>query len=249
MMDNNDQILFYDIASAPPRATYAPNPWKTRYALNFKGANYKTEWVELPDVTRTRKDLGAAPCRFWADGEPFYTLPLVKNPANGEVVGDTFDIAIYLDKLYPEGPALIPPRSTAAFRAFNAQVDAVFTYTALLWCHGIPFNPATAEQSKAEFCRRAKVERWDQLELKGEAREKLLQESEAKLGELAKLFSHPQEPFLEGAEASYADIIIGGWLACMNRTLPEGEWEVIASWHEGRWGKLHSALQKLATIK
>lgn len=24
-------ILFWDIASGPPKCTYAPNPWKTRY--------------------------------------------------------------------------------------------------------------------------------------------------------------------------------------------------------------------------
>jgi hypothetical protein len=78
-------IRFFDIASAPPRRTYAPNPWKTRYvasphyhtlrcqafyyinnpsyAINAKAVPYTTEWVELPDIKCTRLKYGVAPVR------------------------------------------------------------------------------------------------------------------------------------------------------------------------------------------
>lgn len=190
------------------------------------------------------------PCRTHPDGEPFYTLPIIKDLSTGEFVGDTFDIAVHLDKQYPDRPRLIPPQSTAVFKAFNTQMDAIFTSTVLLWCQGMPFNPANAEEAKAEFCRRAKAERFEQLTIEGEARQKLLEDSEAKLGELAAIFRDPNGPFLEADGPTYADIIIGAWVATMNRTLPEEDWKKVASWHDGRWGKLHEALQnKYAEIK
>lgn len=28
------------------------NPWKTRFLLNYKNLNYKTEWTEYPDLRK-----------------------------------------------------------------------------------------------------------------------------------------------------------------------------------------------------
>ncbi|KAJ7812985.1 hypothetical protein B0H14DRAFT_2523175 [Mycena olivaceomarginata] len=36
-------LVFYDIATHPQHTPYAPNPCKTRYALNFTKAPYRTE--------------------------------------------------------------------------------------------------------------------------------------------------------------------------------------------------------------
>ncbi|ETS86930.1 hypothetical protein PFICI_00758 [Pestalotiopsis fici W106-1] len=248
-MEGDKQIVFYDIASGPPRTCYAPNPWKTRYALNFKGVDYRTAWVEYPEVTRTRMELGVPPCRYHADGSPFYTLPVLRDPSTGALVGDTFDIAVYLDKQYPDRPTLIPPRSIAVFKAFNKQMDALFTSTVLLWCQGIPLNPETAEESKAEFVRRTNGTPYEEITVKGEARRQLLEQSKEKLAELAELFQHPEEPFMEGATATYADFIIGGWLTTMSITLPEGDWTEIKSWHDGRWARLYAGLRRYADVK
>jgi len=51
-MAPESQIIFYDIASDKPLRTFAPNPWKTRLALNFKGIPYRTEWVRIPYSTK-----------------------------------------------------------------------------------------------------------------------------------------------------------------------------------------------------
>ncbi|KAI0163517.1 hypothetical protein BJ166DRAFT_498153 [Pestalotiopsis sp. NC0098] len=249
-MAEDKQIVLYDIASAPPKTCYAPNPWKARYALNFKGVDYRTSWVEYLDVTRTRKELGVPPCRFHADGSPFYTLPVIQDHSNGgALVGDTFDIAVYLDKQYPDGPTLIPARSAAVFKAFNKQMDALFTSTVLLWCQGITFHPDQADEAKAQFSARAGGIPYEDITVRGEARTQLLEASKEKLGEVAELFRDPEQPFLEGAEATYADIIIGGWLTTMSINLPKDDWAEIKTWHDGRWGKLYSGLQKYAEVK
>jgi glutathione S-transferase len=219
-------ILFYDIASGPPVRPFAPNPWKTRYALNFKRANFVTEWVDLSEVTSTRKNLGANPVRFFGDGEPFYTLPVIKDISTNTIVGDSFDIAVYLDKTLPNGPLLFR-HSIGLYAAFNAHVDSIFPTAALLFSHGLPFNPQTAEQCKAEFCRRS-GKKWEELTVSGEERKKVF-------------FRFSDGPFIGGEQADYADIIVGAWLMFLSHTVTE--WEEIRTWHDGLWGRLHDALK------
>ncbi|KAF3762227.1 hypothetical protein M406DRAFT_92610 [Cryphonectria parasitica EP155] len=248
-------LTFYDIASGPPTRTYAPNPWKTRYALNFKhrhnGVEYKTEWVDLPEVTEVRKSLGAAPVRkHWIDDGDFYTLPVVVDHATDKTVGDSFDIAVYLDRQYPSRdgePVLFPPSTVALQRAFNTYIDKVFTDHVVLGSQSMPFNPETAAISKAEFCRRAGRTSWDELCVEGEARAAVLKSFETTMREVAKLYVRRDEgPFLEGAVPMYADFIVGGWLAMFKEVLPE--WQELKGWHDGLWGAVHDALNEYAEI-
>ncbi|KAJ7037163.1 hypothetical protein C8F04DRAFT_1180879 [Mycena alexandri] len=235
-MDPSKPIIFYDIASGPPVTSYAINPWKTRYALNFKGVHYKTEWVELPQVASHR------------DGTPFYTLPIIQDPSTGKIVGDSFEIAQYLDAVYLDGPRLIPASTTALHRAFNTHVDKIFTDGIVILCgHGLPFNPQTAEQSKAEFVRLAGVSSWDDLTLRGAERTAKLAEFKDALGALAKCYVDEYEPFLEGKQVSYADIIVGGWLQFLKVTLEE--WKEVRTWHGSRWERVLQALDKYADVK
>ncbi|KAL0572168.1 hypothetical protein V5O48_009796 [Marasmius crinis-equi] len=252
-MEPSKPILFYDIASAPPVRPFAPNPWKTRYALNFKNVHYQTEWVELPDVTSVRQRLGAAPVRKFTDGSDFYTLPVIKEQSTGEIVGDSFDIAVYLDQTYPDSglklfPGVKEGLGLGLYRGFNTFVDELFTRYIILFGHGIPFNPETAEISKAEFCRRAGGKKWEELGIEGEARTKKVEEFRFALESLAKLYrSNETGPFLEGREPSYADLIVGGWLRMMENTLRE--WEEMRTWHDGLWGKLRQGLLRFAEVK
>ena len=72
-MGSNPTITFYDVAFAPPytKNTSAPNPWKSRYALNFKDVPYSTQWVQMPDISKTRQGLGIPACRKLQDGTDY----------------------------------------------------------------------------------------------------------------------------------------------------------------------------------
>lgn len=220
-----------------------------RYALNFKGVQYQTEWVELPDVTDVRKRLGPPPNRVHRDGSSFHTLPIIRDLSTGKIVGDSFEIALYLDKAYPDAPMLIPPSTIGLHAAFNTQVDAVFTQHVLLCTQGMPFNPRTADISKKTFCWRAGRQKWEELTVEGEDRVRMLEAFKDALGSLAKAYKHGDGPFLEGENASYADIIVGAWLMFMKTTLREKEWDNLQMWQDGMWGKIHKALGKYAEVK
>lgn len=269
-------IVLYDIGHSPPVAEscFSPNPWKSRFALNFKGVPYSTTWVAMPDISKVRHGLGEPACRKFADGTEFNTLPVIQDTATGATVGDSLDIAVYLQRTYPESgagdlfpaqaldytfvqsSALLIPLSKRAdggfpeYARFNANIDAAFSAHVPLMVGGMPFDPVTAEETKAEFVRRAGVSSWDDFTLTSEAREKLTESFRAMLGDLAKPFlQNTDGPFLLGQQASYADLIVGAWLRMAQVTLPKPEWEEARRWHGGVFGQLHDALDAYAEVK
>lgn len=218
-MTNHPPLTFYDIAMRPPveKTCSAPNPWKARLALNFKNAAYKTNWVHLPDIASTRRSLNVPAGRKFADGSDFYTLPILHDAATDTKIGDSFDIAVYLQERDPDNggdlfPALkenekldfecgahsmIPlsditecgkGKKYIEYANFNTHVDAAFTAHVQLMVHGLEFPDETAEQSKAEFCRRAGVNSWEFFGVEGEERVKLKESLKGMLGDLGRLF-------------------------------------------------------------
>lgn len=268
-------ITFYDIATKPPvqKTCFAANPWKARQALNFKNLPYTTTWVPLPDVAKVRRSLNVPACRKFADGTDFFTLPIIHDPTTGSLVGDSFDIALHLQKNYPASGAgdLFPPQTLdyvfaqdsiliplsecdgseyPEYARFNVNVDAAFSAHTQLVLQGMPLDPATEERDKAEFVRRAGVSSWEDFALVGEAREKTLSSFRDTLGGLARLFERDTSgPFLLGTRASYADMIVGAWLRMMQVSLPESEWEQVRGWHGGIYGRLYDALEAYREVK
>ena len=87
------------------------------------------------------------------------------------------------------------------------------------------------------------------MAVRGEERTKILESFRSALDVLAKAYRHSEGPFLEGNTASYADLIVGSWLAFFKVTVDAKEWEEIQTWHDGLWGQLHQALGKYAEVK
>lgn len=243
-------------------------------ALNFKGVPYSTTWVPLPDVAKVRSSLKIPACRKFADGTDFFTLPIIEDPNTNSSAGDSFDIAVHLQQAYPDSGAgdLFPPNKIEyvfnppnpimiplseipdspfpEYAKFNVNVDAAFTCHVQLGIREFPFDPATAEISKAEMARRGGVKSWDDYAIEGEPREKLKESFRQTLGDLGQLFlNDPSGPFIFGTRASYADLIVGGWLHNMRATLPESEWEEIRSWHDGLFGRIYDALEVFSEVK
>ncbi|KAK4221062.1 hypothetical protein QBC38DRAFT_149435 [Podospora fimiseda] len=270
---DSPRLTYYDIAFAKPREqnTAAPNPWKGRYALNFKSIPYKTQWIQMPDIAKTRQSLNLPAGRKFADGTDFYTLPILKDNVTGAVIGDSLDIANYLQVTFPDSGAgdlfpaqdlnfvcpgaveILVPLSKREddsvhpdYALFNTNVDWAFTLHCQLTTKGMKWDPEVREQVEKEFARRAGLEKFEDMYIEGkEERRKLLDSLEKTLEALAEMYKRDESgPFLLGERASFADIIVGGWLRMYSKTLEEGEWEQIAGWYGGVFGKLHGALQE-----
>ncbi|KAL2062176.1 hypothetical protein VTL71DRAFT_6442 [Oculimacula yallundae] len=272
-MGGSDPLLLYDISSPLKPRSYAPNPSKARLALSFKGVPFSTSWIDIVDIPHVRKELNCPATRSFDDGSDFYTLPMLRESTTGRIVGDSFDIANYLEEAFPDqGGCLFPSNSTrtgldyespskdTAFFApltsnegsknrdyakFNMHVDATFSAFVVLVAQYLPFNPETAEAAKALFIKRAHLSSWDVLSIQGEPREQLRMAFKLALTSLAQLFQvHEAGPYLEGVHANYADLIVGGWLNMLSATMPENEWNEFRTWHDGVFARLHDALQE-----
>ncbi|KAF2688249.1 hypothetical protein K458DRAFT_415278 [Lentithecium fluviatile CBS 122367] len=272
MTDSNPLIL-YDISSPIQPRPYAPNPSKARFALSFKRVPFKTTWVDILDIPDVRKGVGCPAVRKLDDGSDFYTLPMLRDPTSGRILGDTFDIANYLEDMFPDsGGRLFPPDSTRtglnyesphkdtvfiapltshqegskneAYARFNMHVDATFTAHVMLVAQFTPFNANTADAVRALFMKRAHLSSWDDICILGEAREQLKAAFKEALTLLAQLFMvHETGPYLEGKQPTYADMIVGGWLNYLSALIPEEEWKDFRTWHSGVFARLHDALQ------
>ncbi|QDS68902.1 hypothetical protein FKW77_007958 [Venturia effusa] len=272
-MTDSNPLVFYDISSPKEPRSYAPNPSKSRLALGFKRVPFKTNFVDIADISEVRRGLNCPAVRKLDDGSDYYTLPMLQDPSSGKIVGDSFDIANFLDDTYPNsGGYLFPPNSTrtgldyespnkdTAFFApltsnegsknkeyaqFNLHVDATFSAHIVLYAYFLPFNPDTADAAKALMLKRAHMNSWEDLNIQGEAREGLKAGFKEALTSLAQLFMiHETGPYLEGAQANYADLIVGGWLNMLSIIIPGDEWQDFRTWHNGVFARLHDALQE-----
>lgn len=269
----SDTLILYDISSPRQPRSYAPNPSKARLALSFIGVAFKTTWVDIINVADTRRELDCPATRKLDDGSDFYTLPMLRDPASGKVIGDSFDIANYLDDTYPDlGGRLFPANTTRtgldyesphkdtaffapittntgskneAYARFNLHVDATFSANLTLYGYYLPFNPETAEAAKALISRRAHLSSWEDINIQGEAREPFKAAVKENLASLAELFTiNEGGPYLEGKEPTYADLIVGGWLNMLSIIMPADEWRDFRSWYGGALARLHDALQE-----
>jgi glutathione S-transferase len=272
-MTDSNPLIFYDISSPIQPRSYAPNPSKARLALSFKRAPFKTNFVEIIDIADVRKKLNCAAVRKLDDGSDFYTLPLLQDPASDKVIGDSFYIATYLEEKFPNsGGCLFPKETTGTgldyespnkdtvfmaplsnlekpkhkeYAEFNVSVDATFSTYVVLVAEFMPFNPATEEATRTHFVKRARLNSWDDLSMKGEARKELMGAFNVALASLAEYFKvNDSGPYLEGKEANYADLIVGGWLNMMSECMPAEEWKEFKTWHDGVFGRLHDALHE-----
>ncbi|KAF2997325.1 hypothetical protein E8E13_002680 [Curvularia kusanoi] len=271
-MTESNPLIFYDISSPHEPRSYAPNPSKSRLALSFKRVPFKTTFVEIIDIKKVRKSLQCPATRSFDDGSDFYTLPMLQDPT-GKTIGDSFDIANYLEDTYPgSGGCLFPVNSTHTgldyespqkdqtiliplttnkgaknepYARFNWHVDATFTAHVGLVAYYMPFNPDTAEATKEHFLKRANMQSWEQFSIQGEMREQIKASFKDSLTSLAQLFTvHEDGPYLEGKEANYADLIVGGWLNMFFECMPADEWKDFRTWHGGVFARLHDSLQE-----
>lgn len=207
-------------------------------------------------MASTREALGVPASRKFPNGSDFHTLPILYDGATEQYVGDSFDMALYLDDKYPDGPRLIPHGTAGVIKAWNDRVDQLFSCSVRLFVHGTPLNPDNADACRQIFVSRGqsfgppdkgRMMKWDDLTVRGEQRTEMLAELEAALGELVAYYSYEgRGPFLSGQQPTYADLIVGGWLGYAHETLPPGDLAQLQTWHDGRWGDMWRALAKYA---
>ncbi|KAF2142241.1 uncharacterized protein K452DRAFT_271090 [Aplosporella prunicola CBS 121167] len=197
------QLTLFDLPSKGRNAAWSYNPWKTRLALNYKNVDYKTEWLEYPDVAPTLKATGLAPNP--GDDDTPYTIPAVRLPS-GEVIMDSAKIAPKLEELYPE-PSL---HLDSGYSEKLAQIfpEAVGALRFVL----IPRVPGSLlNERSAEYFYRTRKENFgvplDVLE-KERGGEQAWEKAKAPLEKVAAMLKENDGPFFLGEQVCYADFVV-----------------------------------------
>ncbi|KAL1839244.1 hypothetical protein VTJ49DRAFT_1722 [Mycothermus thermophilus] len=216
-LNMSEPIILFDIPSREPRRCWTLNPWKTRMLLNFKGLDYRTEWLEYPEIhPRLEPHLPPNP---GPNAVP-YTIPTIRLPS-GEYVMDSRVIAERIEALYPTPSARLDsaalarlydlmPRLMAAIRPiFSVRVPKYILSEASqeYWYRtrgervGMPVEEFAAKNPEKEC--------WDR--------------ADEVVKEVTGMLTEGGGPFFLGEEVSYADFVWGGLLIFLKR---QGEEEV-----------------------
>ncbi|KAF8999578.1 hypothetical protein BDZ89DRAFT_1082707 [Hymenopellis radicata] len=249
-------ITFYDIPGSLPGGPYSPSPntWKIRYALNFKGLQYTTVWVEYPDIKPLYEKLGISAVLTRADGSPYYTLPLIRDASTDAIISDSLPIVEYLDKTYPDTPQLFPlgPDSYTLHAAFS---DAFMAKLGNLWQFTMPamhrvLNPASQTYFDTTKSVMFGTPTLNAADPKGAKRAEEWNKVKADFEGLAKWYREGQK-FVIGNKLSWADIVVGGFVLWTRTVLgaESSEWKAMSAWNGGRWAQLLKDLEPYEVVK
>ncbi|KAJ5308989.1 hypothetical protein N7508_004368 [Penicillium antarcticum] len=194
------QYTLYDLPSRAPCTTWTPNPWKTRLLFNLKGLDYRTEWVEYPDIKPTLENKVPANA-----GSTAYSIPTIESP-DGTCVMDSRKIVQYIEKQHPQPSMHLDssylPKVEEVWSAYMGDIlnDASleYWYTTREKFVGMPV---------------------DQLE-KEKGGELAWNEAEPALRSATALLKENEGPFFMGDTISYADLVWASVLLFSKRLGP-----------------------------
>ena len=203
-MNTQHEVALYELVLEDGRSA-SPYVWRIRYALAHKGIAFEARGLGFTDI----------PGQF---AGRFKTVPIL---AHGDtVLNESWQIAEYLDRAFPERPLFSSAAENATVRLAEACL-AADVLRRMFFIYVLDVHNAARPADRAYF--RTSREQW----LKGTTLEAFTAERATHLPKLraalAPLRSHLAEhPFLGGAGPNYADYIVLGyfhWVASV-ATLP-----------------------------
>lgn len=96
-------MILYELCAADERRVFSPHCWKARMALAHKGLPFELRPVPFSRIKEIGN--GFSP-----------TVPVLDD--NGRLVGDSWDIATYLEETYPNAPTLFGGEGGRAMAKF-----------------------------------------------------------------------------------------------------------------------------------
>lgn len=222
-------VKLYDLVGQDEKRPFSPHCWKVAFALSHKGVEFEcipTRFREIPSLEN-----GASK-----------TVPLIRD--GDEVVAESFRIALYLDKVYPDRPPLFHGQGTVPLTRFIER-----------WAHQTVYAQisrmilmdlfAILDEGDREYFRTTREARFKQkLEEVPANREERLPAFRASLDPLRSMVE--RQAFLAGDEPCFADYIIAGgfqWARVSSSFQLLEKDDPVAQWFE-RCLDLHGGLAR-----
>ncbi|ORY74329.1 glutathione S-transferase [Leucosporidium creatinivorum] len=113
-------IIFYDLVTRPGGPYWSPNTWKTRLSLLHKGVEFETR-----EVTFT--ELRALAPRWGVKRAIAPSIELT----DGTIISDSWKIAEWLEKTYPDRPSLFLPSSKTPVDGSSPEMQVARSYAVM----------------------------------------------------------------------------------------------------------------------
>lgn len=220
-------ILLYDLVGRDPTRPFSPHCWKTAFSLAHKGLDFEsipTPFTSVPTV----------------EGGVYRTVPVIRD--GQRVVGDSFDIALYLEEVYPDRPSLFGGEGGKAMARFVERWSQTTVHPWLGAAALMDIHDRLAPEDKAYF-RRSREQRF------GKPLEDVVAESvagleafRAKLEPLRSMLTY--QPFIGGTSPLFPDYIVAGafqWVRVISTVQPFATDDRVTAWFE-RVLDLHGGL-------
>jgi len=232
-MASQEQIILYDLPSRAPCKAWSLNPWKTRFLLNYKGLDYRTEWTEYPDL-KGKLEPHVAP----GQGPAPYTSPTVRLP-DGTFVMDSAVIRGEIETRYPNPPVHLDSPVLAKLEKIMTEI-----MPALAGVY-IPLVPVRLLNDASQPYWYETREKRVGMKLDQFAQEKGGQpawdNAKQYIDQVSTMLKEDSSgPFFLGKEISYADFVWGGFLVFLQR-IGNDVWESFQR-TAGENSDLHSKL-------
>jgi len=223
-------------------------PATVRFTLNYKVLPYRTEWVEFPEIESKCKEMSIAPTRTKPDGSPLYTLPAIWDPSTKTGVSESYRIAEYLDKTYPDTPRVLFDGIEEYIPAMAGSAGLPEFKSLVLFVSA--FVPSLLNPVSQEYYKRTREEwlgkKWEDILPTGKEREEAWGQVKKGFGIVDKLLQKNGGPFARGEQISFVDLSLGGMFYGFKVIWGEDNelWKDMLLWNDGRWGKLVEKIEK-----
>lgn len=188
-------IILYDLCGAQDHQRFSPYCWRARMALMHKGIKVETRPTPFTRINTI------------ADGS-HKTVPIIDD--GGRVVGDSWNIAVYLEETYPDRPSLFAGEGGRATAKFVEAWAFAVLHAHLMGLIVADINDRLTPEDQVYF--RASREqrlgrRLEEVQAGREVRHAAFLQA---LQPLRAMLA--SQPFIGGATPLYADYIVFGSL-------------------------------------
>ncbi|TKT81367.1 glutathione S-transferase family protein [Aquamicrobium sp. LC103] len=222
-------ILLYDLVGEDSARPFSPHCWKTAFALAHKGLSFEsvpTPFTAVPNVEE-------GVCK---------TVPVIRD--GSKVVGDSFDIALYLEEAYPDRPSLFRGDGGKAMARFIERWSQSTLHSFLGAAVLMDIHDRLAPADRDYFRKSREIRFGKKLEEVGQGREAGLAAWRSSLEPLRQVLAY--QPFIGGEGPLFSDYIVAGalqWVRVMSPFQPLEKADPVSAWFE-RCLDLHGGLAR-----
>ncbi|MEW6706181.1 MAG: glutathione S-transferase family protein [Pseudomonadota bacterium] len=223
--------LLYSLCAADGRRHYSPHVWKIILALKHKGLDFELKPVSFKGIRQI-------------EGGAYDSVPVLND--DGHVEGDSFEIAVYLERRYPQAPSLFGGEGGIAMARFVESFVQTVIHPPASIIAVMDMHAMMSAEDQAHF-RAAREKRF------GKTIEELHAGRDTELALFPGLLRPvravlDKQPWLGGQSPLFADYILFGafqWMrVCMHRSLLSDD-DPVKAWFE-RCLDLHGGIGRAA---